>query len=174
MFNFEELDSTTRQYMLSEFHAEEASGNPYRSSLLSPTGLTAFPKAMEEALLHGNEGTLANALSDSVYWHPFDQSGKRVNPASAAERLALTEFNTWYVRGLARRLMEEDVQYCEVYRAAPAWKPRQECLEHEGATYAVREIYEGHRARYWPQGDPKVLSIPAGPYCHHSIRRVRS
>jgi hypothetical protein len=182
MFNFEELDDITRQYMLSEFRTEEASGDPYRSTLLSSAGLAAFPRAMGEAIQHGNEETLARALSDGTYWHPTEtrfRSGKaypaRVNPVKAAERLALTEFNTWYVRGLARRLMEEGEQYCEVYRAAPAWEPRSECLQHEGAIYAVKEIYEGHRARYWPRpGNTKALSIPVGPYCHHSIRRVRS
>lgn len=64
MFNFEQLDDITRQYMLSEFRAEEVSGNPYRSTRLSPAGLLAFPKLMVEAILHGNEETLAQALSN--------------------------------------------------------------------------------------------------------------
>jgi hypothetical protein len=34
--NFEELDETTRRYMLSEFEAEEASNNPYRSKYGGP------------------------------------------------------------------------------------------------------------------------------------------
>jgi len=181
MFNFEELDDMTREWMLVEFRAEEASGNPYRSRVLSSTGLAVFPQAMEDALQSGNEETLAHALSNPEYWQPTEirvRRGKgyeaRVTPVKAAERLAITEFNTWYVRGLARRLMEEGEQKCEVYRAAPAWEPRGECLEHEGAIYPVKDIYEGHRARYWPPpGNPEALSIPVGPYCHHTIRRVR-
>jgi len=181
MFNFEELDETTRQYMLSEFRAEEGSGHAYRSARLSPSGLAAFPAAMEDAIKHGNEETLTQALSQPSYWNPTEtyvRSGitreRRVNPAKAAEFLARTEFNTWYVRGLARRLMEEGEEYCQVYRAAPAWEPRGECFQHEDRIYRVQEIYDGHRARYWPPpGNPNALSIPVGTNCHHSIRRVR-
>lgn len=181
MFNFEQLDDITRQYMLSEFRAEEVSGNPYRSTRLSPAGLLAFPKLMVEAILRGNEETLAQALSNPQHWkptEPYTRSGvtrqRRINPIKAAEFLARTEFNTWYVRGLARRLLDEGEQYCQVYRAAPAWEPRAECLQHDGKIYSVQEIYDGHRARYWPPpGNPTALSIPVGTNCHHSIRRVR-
>lgn len=137
---------------------------------------------MENAIIQGNEETLANALSDPNYWisseiyvkddRPYT---RRINPIKAAEFLAYTEFNTWYVRGFSRRLMEEGVEYCQVYRAAPAWQPRGECLQHEGRNYRAQEIYNGHRARYWPPpANPSALSIPVGTNCHHSIRRVRT
>jgi hypothetical protein len=148
--------------MLKEFHAEEGAGNPYRSPRLSPAGLLAFPGAMAEAILHGDEETLVQALSSPEYWNPtelYTRSGvtreRVINPAKAAEFLAWTEFNTWYVRGLARRLLDEGEELCQVYRAAPAWQPRAECLQHDGQIYRLQEIYDGHRARYWPPpGDP--------------------
>lgn len=180
MFNFEELDEVTRQYMLKEFQAEEKSGNPYRSSRLSPAGLLAFPKAMTEAILRGDEEILAQALSNPEYWNstePYTRSGvtrqRKINPKKAAEFLARTEFNTWYVRGLARKLLDEGEELCQVYRAAPAWQPRAECLQHDGQVYRLQEIYDGHRAQYWPHSDPTALSIPVGTNCHHSVRRVR-
>ena len=37
----------------------------------------------------------------------------RVSPQNAANRLALTEFNTWYIHGFARRLMEEGEEKCQ-------------------------------------------------------------
>lgn len=99
MFNFEELDDTTRRYMLSEFRSEEESGSPYPSPRLSPAGILAFPKAMEEAILRGNEETLAQALSHPAYWkaaETYVRAGithqRRINPAKAAEFLARTEF----------------------------------------------------------------------------------
>jgi len=179
MFVFEELDST-RKYMLEEFNIEQESGNPYFSSLLTPIGLDVFPKAMREAIQHGNEETLTNVISNTTYWYSDEKrtrAGKpyraRITPYKAAQRLAQSEYNTWYVRGLAKKLLEEGEQFCQVYRAAPAWQPREECLSHEGRVYHVRDIYEGHRARYWPPpGNPGALSIPVGPYCHHTIRRV--
>jgi len=144
-------------------------------------GIQVFPKEMERAIREGTEESLATALSEAAYWSSSETSQrggkidtKKVNPAKAAQLLANTEFNTWYVRGFARRLIEEGEISCRVYRAAPAWEPRVECLEHEGKVYAVAEIYRGHRARYWPPpGNRNVLSIPVGPNCHHSIRRVR-
>lgn len=180
MFQFEELDKLTRKFMLQEFKAEEAE-IPYRSPRLSATGLEAFPRLMEEAILSGNEETLCRALSSPGYWKPYEtyvRGGiirqKRINPAKAAEFLAITEFNTWYVRGLAKRLLEEGEHFCQVYRAAPAWNPRGECLQHDGQVYALLDIYNGHRARYWPElGNPRTLSIPVGTNCHHSIRRVK-
>jgi len=179
MFHFEELDTTTREWMLREFEAEE-DGSPYRSFRLCPEGSAAFPDVMREAIRNGNDVTLAASLCAPSLWLPgesYIKNGiartRRINPAKAAEALAITEFNTWYVRGLARRLLEEGEETCEVYRADTAWSPRYECLQHEGQCYPVRTIYDGHRARYWPEpGNPSALSIPVGPNCHHTIRRV--
>jgi len=180
MFNFEELDAVTREWMLREFEAEE-DRSPYRSSRLCAEGCTAFADAMREAILRGNELTLAASLCAPSLWLPGEPHNKngvrrvhRINPTNAANTLAITEFNTWYVRGLARRLLEEEEEMCEVYRADTAWTPRYECLTHEGQCYQVKTIYDGHRARYWPEpGNPAALCIPVGPNCHHTIRRVR-
>jgi hypothetical protein len=167
--------------MLEEFQAEERSGNPYRSPRLSSLGIKTFPIEMENAIRKGDEENLARALSQPAYWQlseTYMKGGvihtRKINPVKAAEFLAYTEFNTWYVRGFARRLIEEGEEFCQVYRAAPAWQPRGECLQHEGQIYKVQRIYGGHRARYWPPpGNPSALSIPVGTNCHHSIRRVR-
>lgn len=96
----------------------------------------------------------------------------RINLEDAAKRLAMTEFNTAYVRGLCGRLLDDSVPFVQVYRAAPAFEPRGECLQHEGQHYSTRSIYSGHPARYHPTARPGVLSIPVGPHCHHSVRRV--
>ncbi len=180
MLDFDELDKTTRRYMLDEFRREWTS-NPYISDRLNQHGVRAYQSLMEAAIQSSNEVTLAESLSDPSFWKPsegYERSGKpyrrRINPRKAAEFLAITEFNTWYVRGLAKRLLDQGELECEVYRAAPAWEPRGECLEHEGRRYPVQKIYDGHRARYWPRpGNPGALSIPVGTNCHHSIRRVR-
>lgn len=78
-----------------------------------------------------------------------------------------------YVRRLSMRLMEEGVEFCQAYRAAqPKWNPG-ECAEHEGQLFRVRDIHDGHRARYWPEpGKPTAISIPFGPGYHHTIRRA--
>ena len=172
---FTELDETTREWMLQRFEAEESGGNPYRSEVLSQLGLAHWPDVMRQAITDpdGSEVTLADALERPDYWRAADVRGRRVNPGQASERLAITEFNTWYVAGLAARLQEEDVTRCRVYRAGiPKWQPA-ECSVHEGQTYEVAEIIAGHRIGYWPSpGVPGRLSIPAVPGCHHTIERV--
>lgn len=179
--NYEELDATTRDYMLSEFEIEEAGGNPYRSKALSPRGLAAFPDLMRGALRSGTEISLCKALQDDDLWDPNEEytikevlRKRQRNIPQAAQRLALTEFSTWYVRGLAKRLIEEGVEKCQIYRGEkPKWEAG-ECNSHDGLVVSVRDIYENHRARYWPEpGDKTAFSIPWGPGCHHVIRRAR-
>jgi hypothetical protein len=178
---FEELDEITRQYMLKEFEKEQLSSNTYQPKVLSKMGQSNFPNLVREAIKSGNEETLISSLSDPTYWNPtetYTRDGvvreRRINVKQAAERLGLTEFNTWYVHGLAKRFMDEGVIQCQVYRGAmPKWEPA-ECSVHEGKILPVKEIYDGHRARYWPEpGNPQAMSIPFGPGCHHTIRRVK-
>jgi len=179
---FEELDDETRGHMLSEFEKEEASGKPYRGKGLTDAGRAAFPTLMREAIKTGTEESLAVALAKPDFWNPTEtyvrkgvEHSRSVNVTEAAERLALTEFNTWYVRGLSRRLMNEGATQCQIYRAAqPKWEPA-ECSRHENQICSVKGVYEGHRARYWPEpGNPDTFSIPAGPSCHHTIRRLKT
>ena len=179
--SYEELDDRTREYMLSEFEKEQVSGMPYQSKSLSSEGLKVFPSLMREAIKSGNEVSLARSLDPAELWEPTEvyiregmSHTRRRNVRQSAVRLALTEFNTWYVRGLAKRLLDEGIESCQVYRGEqPKWEPG-ECSEHEGRITSVQEIYANHRARYWPEpGNKAAFSIPFGPGCHHVIRRVR-
>jgi hypothetical protein len=179
MMNFEELNDGTRSWMLKEFQKEEGNGSPYRSKDMSEHGKSEFPKIMEKAIKTGNEVTLGQELPKASFWLSVSnryRNGKwirvTINPRAWAERLALTEFNTWYVRGLSRKLIEEGVEHCEVYRAEPTWDPRPECQDHDRKQFKVLDIYNGHRARYWPTANSMALSVPIGPNCHHTIRRA--
>lgn len=180
-FAFEELDGDTRRWMAEEFEAEEAEGNPYRSKGLSPLGRELFPELMRSNFIEGNEQTLTRVLLQPRLWLPTwerHQAGRiqviQRNIDSSALTLARTEFLTWYIRGLSRKLLESGIEICEIYRAAPAWEPRHECLQHEGQKVAVRAVYQGHRVRYWPEpSDPTAFSLPVGSDCHDAIRRVK-
>jgi transcriptional regulator of nitric oxide reductase len=177
--HFEELDEATRAHMLTEFKAEEASGNPYRSRILSAAGRTAFPQMMEDAIRTGSDVTLTAALQNQRLFNPtetYERNGvqreRRINIAQASERLALTEFNTWYVCGLCKRLIVEGVKECQAYRGAQPKREPAECSAHEEQVFLVEAVYRSHRARYWPEpGNPSAISIPFGPGCHHTIRR---
>ena len=180
--DFKELDDTTRKCMLEEFKKEETNGKPYRSPLLTAKGLEQFPILMEKAITQqdGNEVTLAKDLNNSSYWVPTTVSHRKgipytktVNPDPASKRLAITEFNTWYVKGLAKKLIDEGITECEIYRAESADQPRCECTRWEGKKISVKEVYDGHRIRYHHEKiDSTALQIPSGAYCHHAIKRI--
>jgi hypothetical protein len=136
---FEELNPQTRSYMLEEFRAEQLTPNPYRPKVLTPEGEAAFVGIMEEHLTSGTETTLMLALSQPRYWVERGIRNTRNGPVSyrlpadqRARIFSLTDFNTWYVRGLCRILLEAGITDCEVYRAESAYEPRGECLQIEG------------------------------------------
>jgi len=178
--NFEELDQKTREFMLEEFETEQSSGNPYISPLLSDSGREVFLELTKKAIVSEDEEFLSISLSKQEYWkekQEYTRDGitreKRINFNQAAERLGFSEFNTWYVRGLAKKLITEGVRKCQIYRAKkPKWEPA-ECSKHEGQIVDAKVIYEGHRTKYWPEKNDYAFSIPAQPGCHHTIRRVK-
>jgi hypothetical protein len=179
--NYEELDESTREFMRNEFDNDEASGNAYRSKALSAYGKETFPNLMRAAIISGNEVSLCQALEVESYFDPSEEytregvtRTRRRNIRQSAERLSLTEFSTWYVKGFAKRLIDEGVDNCQVCRGGqPKWEPG-DCASHEGLIVSVREIYNNHRSRYWPEpGNKSALSIPFGPGCHHIICRVK-
>jgi hypothetical protein len=170
---FEELDQTTRGFMLREFDREQASANPFESSVLTAQGRVTFRAAIREAIEHHDEEWLEQQLLDPANWAETQGGGAVVNPAHAAARLSLTEFNTWYTTGFAARLLAEGVVECQTYRAElPDIALSASCTAHEGAIFPVQDVYDGHRAKYWPTFDKDAFSIPFGPSCHHTIRRI--
>lgn len=181
MMNFEELDSATRDYMLKEFRAEQNSENPYRSQLMTAAGNEQFVEIMERAITTGNEISLEQELANPSFWVSSTTArrkettySKSVDFRVAAKTFALTEFNTWYVRGFAKRLMDEGEKECEVYRADTAVEPRCECTRWQTQTFDVKMIYDGHRKRYHHETiDRSAIAVPSGPNCHHSIKRIK-
>jgi hypothetical protein len=178
MMDFKELDDKTRHYMLEEFQKEEKSGNPYRSKRLTALGLEKFPTLMEKTIKSGNELTLEADLNNKSYWKSSEISHSKGTafskdvPSDAAKTLALSEFSTWYTRGLSKKFIDEGQQECEIYRAQSTEDPRCSCSKLEGHRFKVKEVYDGHRAKYHPVANYSAFSIPSGPNCHHTIRRV--
>jgi hypothetical protein len=122
-----------------------------------------------------NETLLADDRRAECYGADLIEPGykpPRVNVQWATNLLCLGEFNIAYVRGLAEVLVEREETECVVYRAQDASEPRCECTDWEGQSFALRDVIEGHRARYWPpeSADESAFSVPSGFNCHHSIR----
>jgi hypothetical protein len=110
--NFDELDERTREYMIGEFEKEQKSDNPYVSPRLSTEGKRIFLNLMRDAISSGDEETLRKELCKKQYFNDTEQyerngerKERRINYEQASEQLAFSEFNTWYVRGLAKKLI---------------------------------------------------------------------
>ena len=152
----------------------------YQSTRLNNAGKEKFRKVMEEAIKSGDILSLTRALSDPSLWEqtePYARKGmmyeRDIVPIAAAKMLAHTEFTTWYTKGFAKRLIEEDIDSCEIYRAETTLNARCECTRLEGHIVKVKDIYNGHRAKYHPNKNNSAFSIPSGPFCHHTIRRLK-
>lgn len=181
MFDFMELDETTRSYMLQEFRKEQADTSfpAYRPrGYIGPE--VVFVSTMERAITEGDENLLALELQDPYLWQEYSIRVVQGRPREyrdpyevQARRFAITEYNTWYARGLSRRLLDDGIEECEIYRAERAYQPRAACRRLEGVILKTHDVYEGHRKAYHHRApDSRALSIPIGPNCHHSIRRV--
>lgn len=177
--DLKDLDMPTRVAMLAEF--EDEGGAPYSaiSEYLSPVGVLAFPLLMRAAMRSGNEMSLVRAFSVPQYWTSASRCIGPASPADtptefleAAVQLGLREFNSWYVRGLARRLIEEGATRCQVVRATPTPCEGAECDLSDGGVFETSEIYLGCRARLGHSGSADGKPVPAGDGCYHTIRRL--
>jgi hypothetical protein len=148
---------------------------------LTREGWHAFDDAMPEALEHHNDDWLFDAMASPAYWVNLFARRKpkggftevRLNKPEECRRLSVGEFNTAYVRGLARALLARGESNCVVYRAGAAENTRAECTAWEGREFPLEAVLGGHRARYYPPpGERSKWSVPSGVNCHHSIRAV--
>lgn len=179
--DFEDLDPTTRKWMVSEFDAEQLEEKHFQPKDMTPKGLEEFPKLMRKALESDSIESLTANLAEPSLWNQTttqNRKGKiipiKINPTTWAKRLAHSEFTTWYTRGLAKRLMEEKETECQIYRADSAAQQNCECTKMEEKIVPLKKIYDGHRAKYFPKDNPSAFSIPSVSYCHHTIRRVKN
>ena len=155
----------------------------YGADLIGP-GWDRWAEVMPDALESQDDDWLWDQMHDPSLWRSHrprrlksgGYSQMRVNLRWACDLLCLGEFNIAYVRGLAHALEAQGESECLVYRAHGAGEPRCECTGWEGQAFLLRDVIDGHRARYWPPGAgrPDVFSVPSGFNCHHSIRRVGS
>ncbi len=128
---FVNLDDRTRELMLEEVEYDNAHNQLHISPVLSGQGQRDYVNLLREAIQSGNDETLAEHLKQH---RRINKTQSRKNPkggfsiasvpANAAEVLAESEFNRFYIRALARRAIEEGIADLVVYRAKPVQNPR--------------------------------------------------
>lgn len=175
MFEFAELDQTTRRYMLAELESEVAAGTLYLSNRLTPEGKAAYPSLLRTAIRSGNDTSLTQALRQPAFWNTHEVRVRQGTsftakmPNNAPEILAEGEFNVFYMRGFCRRLLAEGEAQVEVYRAKAVSQPRAGERINPGDRLACQDVLDDLQSR--EEGASK-LGIPRGPASGLSLRRI--
>ena len=172
---FENLDNRTRQLMLAEMEYDIANNQLHISPFLSGQGQRDYANLLREALESGNDETLAEnlrmhrrILKTLPRRNPKGGYSIAATAENAAEVLAESEFNRYYIRALARRAIEDGIQEVVVYRAKPARKPRPESEARIETALSPEELLADLRAHL---GDERpTLGVPSGPNSGLSVR----
>jgi hypothetical protein len=171
----ENLDERTRQLMLDEMEYDIAHHQLHISPFLSGQGQRDYENLLREALRSGSDETLAQNLEQH---RRILRTLPRRNPSggysiaataeNAAQVLAESEFNRYYIRALARRAIEDGIAELVIYRAKPVANPRPESEARIETSLSPQELLEDLR---FHTGDERPsLGVPSGPNSGLSVR----
>jgi hypothetical protein len=168
------LDSTTRAYMLMEFEAACRMNKYFLPKALTEIGRLALRSIIADAIRNGTEKLFCARISNPIYWKPriqlHEHSANRKRFDSQVEVYAETEFNYWYVRGYAKRLISENVELCQIQRLAPSKLPCGYCMKWENRIVPVSLVYHGSIYSHWFEKPRRgIVCIPAHLGCKHAI-----
>lgn len=147
MFNFENLDETTRGFMIEAISEAEKSGDIYFSQRFNDAGFQQWIPLLKEAAREHDEHWLAFQLETRGLMKGYEgamtpSGGYTVKdvPGSAAETMAEGQFNRFYILGLCRRARAEGIPLLEVYRARESRVPRRESEKLIGSKFPVDHV----------------------------------
>lgn len=171
---FVNLDDRTRQLMLEEVDYDIAHNQLHISPFLSGQGQRDYVNLLKEAIQSGSDETLAEHLREHRRIHktitrrkPKGGYSIAASPVNAAELVAESEFNRFYIRALARRAIEDGITDLVVYRAKPVQNPRPESEALVEATLPPQDLLTDLRAH---PDEPPALGVPSGPNSGLSVR----
>ncbi|HJR41517.1 MAG TPA: hypothetical protein VJ812_05465 [Gemmatimonadaceae bacterium] len=152
---YENLDHVTRRLALAELDEDLKSGAFHASERLRPTAIQEYQRLLYDALRYYDDLWLEERANDLlVDFEPRrTRSGGQTTaklPEMAARMLAESDFNRYYMRGVAQRAIDEERQVVEVYRARLSLEPRPESAELEGRRLPAREVLEYLRGSRQP------------------------
>ncbi len=173
---FENLDERTRQLMLDEVEYDISHNQLHISPFLSGQGQRDYVNLLREAIQSGTDEALAQSLREHrrilrTLPRRNPKSGGysiTATPENAAQVLAESEFNRYYIRALARRAIEDGIPELVIYRAKPVSNPRPESESRIETSLSPEELLEDLRAH--PGDEPPSLGVPAGPNSGLSVR----
>ena len=121
------LDQLTREHMLDELQYDQRRLQIYYSKRLNEYGRSDYVPCLREAIADYDQEWLRERLEEGrmVRTETSEQShsGFKKTPHDAARILSEGEFNRYYMRGLCKRAIEEEIPYLVVYRAKVPRRP---------------------------------------------------
>ena len=170
----ENLDDRTRHFMLEELEYDIQNHQLYLSPHLSGQGVHDYPNLLRRALETGTAETLTDDLEKLRRTERTTERRKPGGgfntvsvPENAPETIAESEFNRYYIRGVARRALKEGIPAVVVYRAKPVAQPRPESEALIETAIDPMALLEDLRAH---PGERPALGVPAGPGSGLSVR----
>jgi hypothetical protein len=160
-----DLDERTRTMMLMELDYDHEQGALYLSNRLSDAGRARYPEMLRDAIRDGDDGTLAAALAHPETFVTHEVAHRKGKPYQKRVRrdanrlLAEGEFNRFYLRGLCRRAMEDEIESLVIYRAKEVAEPRPESEAKIGSRIEARSLLQDLRERI---GMDTLLGLPPG------------
>lgn len=144
---FLELDDVTRSLMLEEMELDLTThGHLYVGKTLTQRGSVDYPRLMRLAIADHDEAWLTDRINEEERVSPL--------PVDAARRLARTEFNRYYIRGICRRAGHHRCTTVIPYRAHESRKERRDSPLLENEPQAAPRILANLRGKAM-QGDPE-------------------
>jgi hypothetical protein len=171
----ENLDDRTRQLMFDEMQYDVTNNQLHISPFLSGQGQRDYANLLREAIQSGSDETLAESLREHrrilrtlPRRNPKGGYSISATPENAAQVLAESEFNRYYIRALARRAIEDGISELVIYRAKPVSNPRPESEARIETTLSPQELLDDLRSH--PGDEPPTLGVPSGPNSGLSVR----
>lgn len=159
---YDDLDPTTRRFALAELDSDLANERFHASERLRPASVPEYQHLLHEAIRYYDDRWLEERAEDMLvdFETRRTRSGGQTTaklPEMASRMLAEGDFNRYYMRGVARRAIDEGREVVEVYRARLSLEPRPESAELEGHRLPARDVLDYLRGA--PAGDHAVASL---------------
>jgi hypothetical protein len=153
-FNFTKLDARTRGLMVEEITAAHESGELYYNTRFTSSGQQSWPKWLLAAAKDHDEHWLAYQIEAAGAMEHLEPRTKPKGgytlahvPDIAAETLADSQFNRFYIAAICRRAIEDGKPSVRVYRAKLRGVPRRESVALEGSMKDAATLLREVRSR---------------------------
>lgn len=153
------LDEKTRHLMDEEFRIDQENKKLYFSPRLTEKGEQKYQNLLENAILYGNDVTLAKELKveDAIKVKekrilPVGGVFMAKVPENANETLAEGEFNRYYIRAMCRQAIDTGIKKLQIYNANPERITPMKFNQLIGKNLDPRELLEDLRNHSYVNG----------------------